>query len=110
MNYDAEHMPTVEVPAPPKKRLTLGIVLQRASEATAWWLGAAEVARQQDVDLFILHTGVVDAASQHVAARSDAVYHLIDPARLDGLISVQWWPAPRFSRIFTNVFTALYRW
>ncbi|HQE91214.1 MAG TPA: substrate-binding domain-containing protein [Anaerolineae bacterium] len=85
-----------------KKRPALGIVTHQISGATAWWLGAAEVARQQDVDLFILNAGNVGAEGNIDDNIPYAVHHLIDPERLDALILVQWWPARQVFEAFYN--------
>jgi len=75
-----------------KTRPALGIVTHQVAGATAWWLGAAEVAQQQDVDLFIFNAGNVGAEGGIADDLPDAVHHLIDAERLDGLVLVQWWP------------------
>ena len=88
MNHDEAQISATDVPTQRKKRFALGIVTHQISGATAWWLGAAEVARQQDVDLFILNAGEVGAVGNVADDRPDAVHHLIDPERLDGLVLV----------------------
>jgi DNA-binding LacI/PurR family transcriptional regulator len=102
MNHDEAQVPAIDVPTQRKKRPALGIVTHQISGATAWWVGAAEVTRQQDVDLFILNAGTVGASGAVADDRPDAVHHLIDPERLDGLILVQWWPTRQVFEAFYN--------
>jgi PAS domain S-box-containing protein len=90
------------VPTQRKKRLALGIVTHQISGATAWWIGTAEVTRQQDVDLFVLNAGNVGAVGNIADNLPDAVHHLIDPERLDGLILAQWWPTREVFEAFYN--------
>ena len=92
MNDDEGQMLIHAVPTERKRRPAIGIVTHQISGATTWWLGAAEAARQHDVDLFVLNAGNVGAIGDIEDNRPDAVHHLIDPERLDGLILVQWWP------------------
>ena len=106
MNRDEGQMAADAVPTRQKKRPALGVVTHQISGATAWWLGAAEVARQQDVDLFVLDAGDVGAMGDVADNRPDAVHHLIAPERLDGLILVQWWPD---RRIFEAFYERYYR-
>ena len=100
MNRDAGQTPANGVPTQHKKRPALGIVTHQISGATAWWLGAAEVARQQDVNLFILNAGNVGATGNIADDLPEAVHHLINPERLDGLILVQWWPTREIFEAF----------
>ncbi|MGC9395253.1 MAG: LacI family DNA-binding transcriptional regulator [Anaerolineae bacterium] len=102
MNHDKGQEPTNGVPPQLKKRPALGIITHQISGATAWWLGAAEVARQQDVDLIIFNAGDVGATGDVADDRPDAVHHLIDPERLDGLVLVQWWPTREVFEAFYN--------
>jgi DNA-binding LacI/PurR family transcriptional regulator len=102
MNQDEAQKPATDVPTQRKRRPTLGIVTHQIAGATAWWLGAAEVTRQQDADLFILNTGEVGAVGNVSDDRPDAVHHLIDPERLDGLVLVQWWPTRQVFEAFYN--------
>jgi len=102
MNHDEGQIPANGVPTQRKKRPALGVVTHQVSGATAWWLGAAEVARQHDVDMFILNTGEVGAEGDVADDRPDAVHHLISPERLDGLILVQWWPTREVFEVFYN--------
>lgn len=106
MNHDEGQIPANGVPDRPKARPALGIVTHQISGATAWWLGAAEVARQQDVDLFILNAGNVGAEGGIADDLPDAVHHLIDPERLDGLVLVQWWPT---RQVFEAFYERYYR-
>lgn len=106
MNHDEGQIPANGVPDQPKARPALGIVTHQISGATAWWLGAAEVTRQQDVDLFILNAGNVGAVGVIADDLPDAVHHLIDPERLDGLVLVQWWPT---RQVFEAFYERYYR-
>lgn len=102
MNHDEGQIPATGVPTQRKRRPALGVVTHQISGATAWWLGAAEVARQQDVDLFILNAGNAGAVGTIADDLPAAVHHLIDPERLDGLILVQWWPTREVFEAFYN--------
>ncbi|MBN2393765.1 MAG: substrate-binding domain-containing protein [Anaerolineae bacterium] len=106
MNHDEEQILAEVIPTQQKRRPALGIVTHQISGATAWWLGAAEMARQQDVDLFILNAGDVGAMGNVANDNPDAVHHLIDPERLDGLILVQWWPS---REVFEAFYERYYR-
>ncbi len=99
---DAEHI----VPTQRKTRSTLGIVTHQVAGATAWWLGAAEIARQQGADLFIFNAGNVGAEGGIADDLPSAVHHLIDPERLDGLVLVQWWPT---RQVFERFYNRYYR-
>ena len=100
MNRDEAQIPAIDVLTQRKKRPALGIVTHQISGATAWWLGAAEVARQQDVDLFILNAGTVGSTGTVADDLPNNVHHLIDPERLDGLVLVQWWPTRQVFEAF----------
>jgi PAS domain S-box-containing protein len=106
MNRDEGQIVAGAVPTKRKRRLAIGIVTHQISGATAWWLGAAEVARQQNVDLFILNASDVGSGGNITDNRPDAVHHLIDPERLDGLILVQWWPS---RQVFEAFYERYYR-
>jgi DNA-binding LacI/PurR family transcriptional regulator len=106
MNHDEGQIPVNGVLDRRKTRPALGIVTHQVSGATAWWLGAAEVTRQQDVDLFILDAGEVGAQGILADDLPAAVHHLIDPERLDGLVLVQWWPS---RQIFEAFYERYYR-
>lgn len=104
MNHDEVQIPAGGNPTSRKNRPALGIVTHQISGATAWWVGAAEVARQQNCDLFILNAG--DVVVSTAADRPDAVHHLIDPEHLDGLVLVQWWPN---QQVFETFYERYYR-
>ncbi len=106
MNHDEAQILASEYPAQRKARPALGIVTHQVSGATVWWLGAAEVARQQNVDLFILNAGEVGATGNIADNLPNAVHHLIDPERLDGLVLVQWWPS---RQVFEAFYERYYR-
>jgi DNA-binding LacI/PurR family transcriptional regulator len=106
MNDDEGQMLIHAIPTERKRRPAIGIVTYQTSGTTAWWLGAAEVARQQDVDLFILNAGNVGALGDIEDNRPDAVHHLIDPERLDGLVLIQWWPS---RQVFEAFYERYYR-
>lgn len=106
MNDDEGQMLTHAVSTEQKVRPAIGIVTHQISGATTWWLGAAEVARQQDVDIFILNAGNVGAEGGVADNLPDAVHHLIDPERLDALVLVQWWPS---RQVFEAFYERYYR-
>ncbi|MEJ5309536.1 MAG: substrate-binding domain-containing protein [Anaerolineae bacterium] len=106
MNHDEAQIPAGGNSIPRRARPALGLVTHRVGGATAWWLGAAEVARQQNVDLFILNAGEIGTQGHLADERPDAVHHLIDPQRLDGLILVQWWPS---RQVFDTFYERYYR-
>jgi len=89
-----------------KTRPALGVVTHQISGTTDWWLGAAEMAQQQNVDLFVLNAGNVGAEGIVTDKRPDAVHQLIDPERLDGLVLVQWWPT---REVFEAFYERYYR-
>lgn len=102
MNDDEGQVLTHTTSTYQKVRPAIGIVTHRISGATAWWLGAAEMARQQNADVFILNAGNVGAEGGIADNLPDAVHHLIDPERLDGLVLVQWWPSRQVFETFYN--------
>lgn len=106
MNHDEAQIPAGGNPTRQKVRPALGIVTHRVSGATAWWLGAATVARQKNFDLFILNAGEVGAEGNIADNLAEGVHHLIDPERLDGLALVQWWPS---RQVFDAFYERYYR-
>ncbi len=83
-----------------KPRPALGIVTHQVAGASAWWLGAAEVACRQNVDLFVFHASNVGEAGATLGDDASALHHLIGPERLDSLLLAQWWPSQQFFEEF----------
>ncbi len=106
MNHDEAQIPAGGNPTRHKVRPALGIVTHQILGATAWWLGAATVARQKNFDLFILNAGEVGATGNIADDLVEGVHHLIDPERLDGLVLVQWWPS---RQVFDAFYERYYR-
>ncbi|HOT90669.1 MAG TPA: substrate-binding domain-containing protein [Anaerolineae bacterium] len=91
-----------------KPRPALGLVTHQVGGATAWWLGAAEVARRAEVDLFIFNAGNVGAEGGAVEDLPSSVHHLVSAERLDALVLVQWWPTRQiFDRFYRRYYSPL---
>ncbi len=95
---DDEHI----VSARRTPRPALGIVTHQVVGATAWWLDAAEVARAQDVDLFIFNASNVGDRNDPLDDDPAALHHLVGTERLDSLVLVQWWPTREIFEGFYN--------
>lgn len=85
-----------------KPRPALGIVTHQVVGAAAWWQDAAEVARAQDVDLFIFNASNVGERNAALDDAPSALHHLVSPERLDSLMLAQWWPSREVFEGFYN--------
>lgn len=101
MNDDERAVSTRRKPRP-----ALGLVSHPVAGTTAWWLGAAEVARQQDVDLFVFNASNIGEQIANQDTEPYAIHNLIGPERLDSLVLVQWWPT---RQVFEQFYQRYYR-
>jgi DNA-binding LacI/PurR family transcriptional regulator len=85
-----------------KPRPALGIVTHQVVGAAAWWLDAAEVARAQDVDLFIFNASNVGERNAPLDDAPSALHRLVSTERLDSLMLAQWWPTREVFEGFYN--------
>ncbi|MFN2108232.1 MAG: LacI family DNA-binding transcriptional regulator [Anaerolineae bacterium] len=85
-----------------KPRPALGIVTHQVVGAAAWWRDAAEVARAQDVDLFIFNASNIGDRNSPLDDAPSALHRLVSSERLDSLVLVQWWPTREVFEGFYN--------
>ncbi len=103
MDADEHAMGSRRTPRP-----ALGLVTHQVGGASAWWLGAAEVAQHAGVDLFIFNAGNINVEGMFADELPSSIHHLIGPSRLDSLILVQWWPTRQvFERFYRRFYSPL---